>query len=154
MRGTRDTRTNLYMLNLTQQNKLMTYSTTPDEYFAGSAYNCKPKSTLVEYHHVSFYSPTQSGWGKAITENFITSWSGLLFDLVHKQILKNNQPYLGTFSNLEKASDQHRKRLSNQSQIQNKTSSHHPCSQNTPILSSSKQWIYQGKFTRTKQERS
>ena len=41
MRGTRDTRTNLYMLNFTHQNKLMTESTTPDEYFAGSAYDCK-----------------------------------------------------------------------------------------------------------------
>ena len=41
MKGTRDPRTNLYMLNLTQQKKLMTESTTPDKSFAGSAYNCK-----------------------------------------------------------------------------------------------------------------
>ena len=53
MRGTQDTRTNLYMLNLTQQKKLMTESTTPDEYFVGSAYECKSKITLVDYHHVS-----------------------------------------------------------------------------------------------------
>ena len=53
MSGTRDTRTNLYMLNLTQKKKLMTESTTPDEYFAGSAYECKSKSTLVDYHHAS-----------------------------------------------------------------------------------------------------
>ena len=38
MKGTRDPHSNLYMLNLTQRNKLMTESTTPDEYFAGSAY--------------------------------------------------------------------------------------------------------------------
>ena len=49
MKGTQDPHTNLYMLNLTQQNKLMTESTTPDEYFAGSAYECKSKATLVDY---------------------------------------------------------------------------------------------------------
>ena len=41
MKGTRYPRTNLYMLNLTQQKKLTMESTTPDEYFAGSAYKCK-----------------------------------------------------------------------------------------------------------------
>ena len=46
MRGTRDALTNLYMLSLTQQKKLMIESTTPDEYFAGSAYECKSKSHL------------------------------------------------------------------------------------------------------------
>ena len=38
MRGKQDAPTNLYMLILTQQNNLMTDSTTPDEYFAGRAY--------------------------------------------------------------------------------------------------------------------
>ena len=37
MRETRYPRTKLYMLNLTQQKKRMTESTTPDKYFAGSA---------------------------------------------------------------------------------------------------------------------
>ena len=41
MRVKRDARTNLYMLSLTQQNNLMTESTTPDEFFSGSAYECK-----------------------------------------------------------------------------------------------------------------
>ena len=54
------------MLNSIQQNKLMTEFTTPDEYFAGKAYECKSKSTMVDHHHASFWSPTQSGWGKAI----------------------------------------------------------------------------------------
>ena len=44
MSCTRETHTNLYMLNLTQQNKLMLESTTPDEYFAGSAYDASQKS--------------------------------------------------------------------------------------------------------------
>ena len=36
MRVTRDARTTLYMLNLTQQKKLMMYSTTPDKYLQGT----------------------------------------------------------------------------------------------------------------------
>ena len=38
MRVTRDARTNLYMLILTQKNNLMTESITPDEYVSRSAY--------------------------------------------------------------------------------------------------------------------
>ena len=38
MGGTRDACTNLYMLSLNPQNSLMTEPKTPDEYFAGSAY--------------------------------------------------------------------------------------------------------------------
>ena len=41
MKGTRDPHTNLYMLNFTQQKKLMTESTTPDEYFAVPGAHCK-----------------------------------------------------------------------------------------------------------------
>ena len=53
LKGTRDPHTKLYMLNLTQRGKLMTESTTPDTYFAGSAYEFKSKSTFVDYHHES-----------------------------------------------------------------------------------------------------
>ena len=41
MKGKRDPRSNIYMLKLTQRNKLMTEFLTPDEYFAGSVYECK-----------------------------------------------------------------------------------------------------------------
>ena len=75
----------------------------------------------MDYQHASCWRSTQSGWGKAITKKFFTSWPGLLYDLVHKYLYKNNQPYLGTFRNPEKASDQHRKRYSSPNQIQNKT---------------------------------
>ena len=86
MKGTQDPCTNLEMLNLTQQNKLMTESTNLDKYFAGSAYECKSNITLVDYHHASWWSPTKSVWGKEITKNFFTSWPGLSFDLVHKYL--------------------------------------------------------------------
>ena len=68
MKGTRYPHEKLCMLNLTQRNKLMTESTTPDKYFAGSNYECKSNSTLVDYHHASYWSPTESGWGKSITK--------------------------------------------------------------------------------------
>ena len=83
------------MLNLTQQNKLMTEFTIPDEYFAGSAYECKSKRTLVDYHHASCWSPTQYVWVKSITKNFFTFWSGLSFDLVHKYLSKKQSTTLG-----------------------------------------------------------
>ena len=68
IKGTRDPRSNLYMINLTQRNKLMTEFTTADKCFAGCVYVCKSKGTLVEYHHTSCWIPTQSGWEKAITK--------------------------------------------------------------------------------------
>ena len=87
----------------------MTESTTPEKYFSGSVYDCKSKSTLVDYHHTSCWSPTKSGWGKTITKN--SSFIGQAYHLTWCTNIypKKNQPYLGTFSNLEKASDQHRK---------------------------------------------
>ena len=91
----RDARTPLYMLSLTQQNNLITESTIPDKYFVGSAYGCKSKKTLVDYHHASFWSPTHSGWGKAITKTFFTSWPGLSLDLVHKHLTKKQSTILG-----------------------------------------------------------
>ena len=95
MGGTRDARTNLYMLILTQRNNLMTDPKTPDKKFACSSYECKPKKTLVDYHHASFWSPTHSGWGKEITKNFFTYWLGLSVDLVQKHLKKKQSKILG-----------------------------------------------------------
>ena len=103
MKGKRDPRSNLYMLNLTQRNKLMTDLPTPDKYFAGSVYVCKSKGTLVGYHHTSCWSPTQSGWVRAITKKFFTSWPGLSYDLVHKYLTKKiNHTWARTTINTEK----------------------------------------------------
>ena len=88
IKGTKEPRSNLYILNSTQKNKLMIEFTTPDEYFAGSAYECKSKITLVYYHHASCWIPTQSEWGKSITKKIFTSWLGLSFDLVQKYLSK------------------------------------------------------------------
>ena len=99
MRGKLDARTNLNMLRLTQQNNLMTESTSPDEYFAGIVYECKSKKSLVDYHHASCWNPTHSGWGKSTTKT-----SSLLDQAYHwtwftNTSRENNQPYLGTSSN-------------------------------------------------------
>ena len=138
MRGTRDARTNLHMLNFTQQKKLMRKSTTPDEYFSGSACECKFKSTLVDYHHASCLIPTHSEGGKQSQKN--SSLLGQTYNSTWctNTSRKNNQPYLGTSSNRGRASDKHKKISCIQNQIQSKTSSHNPCSQKTPILSSSR----------------
>ena len=156
MKGRRNPISNLYMLNLTQSNNLLTEFQTPDKYFAGDLYEWKSKGTLVDYHHASCWSPTQSGWIKAITKNFFTSCPGLSFELVQKYLTKNNQPYWGTLNNLGKSYDTRRRNNSNQNQImrlnQDKTNFPHMHSENAPILSPSRQWIWQVKCTLTKQE--
>ena len=53
------------------------------------------KKTLVDYHNASCWKPTRSGWVKAITKNFFTSWPGLLVDLVHKHLNKKQSTILG-----------------------------------------------------------
>ena len=111
IKGTRYPSTNLYMLNLTQKNKLMTESTTPDKYFSGSAYECESKRTLVDYHHVSFCSSTQYGWGKAITKNFSTSYLGLSFDLVHKHLSKKQSTIIGNLQQPRKGLRSTQKKL-------------------------------------------
>ena len=94
-KGRRDLISNIYMLNLTQRNNLMTEFRTPDECFARNLYQCRSKSTLVDYHHVSCWIPTQSGWVKAITKNFFDSWPGLSSDLVLKYLNKKQATILG-----------------------------------------------------------
>ena len=95
IKGTIDPHSNMYMLNLIQKNKLMTEFTTPDGYFLGSAYECKSKGKIVDYHHASCCSPNQYVWGKAITKAFFTYWPGLSFDLVQKYLSKKRSTLLG-----------------------------------------------------------
>ena len=130
----------------------MTEFQTSGEYFAGSVYEFKSKGTLVDFHHASCWIPTQSGWVKAITKNFFTYFPGLSSDLVLKYLTKKNQPSLGTFNNLEKAYYPCRKRNSNQPQNQNQIILLHPRSHKAPILSSSRQCIWQLKITLIKKD--
>ena len=48
----------------------------------------------MDYHHTSWWSPTQSGRGKAIPKNFFISWPGLSLDLVHKHLSKKQSTIL------------------------------------------------------------
>ena len=96
MKGRWDPLSNLYMINLTQSNNLMAEFQTHDECFAGNVYECKSKGKLVDYHHASQWSPTQSGRVKAITKNFFTSWPGLSSELVLKYLNNNKSNHHGT----------------------------------------------------------
>ena len=149
MRETRDARTNLYMLSLTQQNNLMTEPKTPNEYFAGSAYECKQKKTLVDYHHASCWSPTHSGWGKAITKNFFTSWPGLSVDLVHKHLNKKQSTILGHLQQPRKGLRSTQEKIMHPDPDPSMTSSLKQHSQKTPILSFSRQLIFPEKMYRS-----
>ena len=144
------------MLNLTQQNKLITELQTPYNVFAGSVYECISKGALVYYHHTSFWRPTQSGWIKAITKNFFTPWPGLSSDLVQKYLTKKKTTILGHLKQPRKGLQSMQIRNSNHNQNQtlkqNQTNFPHTRSQKAPILSSSRQRMWQGKFTQTKQE--
>ena len=95
MKGKRDPLSNLYMLNLTQCNNLMTEFQNPDQCFTGSVYGWKSKITLVDYNRAPFWIPTQYGWAKAITKNFFTSWLGLSSDFILKYLTKKQATILG-----------------------------------------------------------
>ena len=95
IKGRRDPLLNLYILNLTQRNNLMTEFQTPGGCFTGSVYDFKSKGTLVDCHHASCWIPTQYGWVKAITKNFFTSWLSLSSDLVLKYLNKKQATILG-----------------------------------------------------------
>ena len=49
----------------------------------------------MDYHHASCWSPTQSGWVRAITKKFFTSWPGLSSDLVQNYLTKKQSTILG-----------------------------------------------------------
>ena len=80
----------------------MTELETPDENFAGNVYECKSKQALVNYHHASCWSPTTSGWIKAIKKNFFTTWLGLDEHTVHKYLNKKEATVLGHLKQTQK----------------------------------------------------
>ena len=59
MRGGRDPKSGLYTL-LLQHNSLRTENSSLEELFAGNVYECKSKQQLIDYHHASYWSSTQS----------------------------------------------------------------------------------------------
>ena len=79
IQGSRQSTTNLWTIDLQQQ-------TTPPAsktetlnvgHAANSVYEMETKSDLVTYLHKCCYSPTTSGWLKAIKNGFFTTWPGL-----------------------------------------------------------------------------
>ncbi len=91
IQGSRQSTTNLWTIDLQQQ-------TTPPAsktetlnvgHAANSVYEMETKSDLVTYLHKCCYSPTTSGWLKAIKNGFFTTWPGLDQVLVQKHLLKS-----------------------------------------------------------------
>ena len=100
MKVTQDPHTNLYMLNLTQQEKLITDSTTPDEYFQDVPISASQRGC--------WWAITPHPDGDALSMDRgkqSQKTSSLLGQTYHltwyaKMYPKKNKPYLGTFSNL------------------------------------------------------
>ena len=108
----------------------------------------------MDYHHTSCWSPTHSGWVKAITKKTSPLGQAYQWTWFTNTSRRNNPPYLGTSSNRRRASDPHKKRSCTQTQIQSIASSLKPHSQKTPIFSFSRQLIFPRKFIQIKQEGS
>ena len=68
-RGGQDPQSGLHTLSL-QHNSLRTENSSPEELFPANVYECKSKQQLIDYHHASCWSPTQSIWVKAIKHFF------------------------------------------------------------------------------------
>ena len=91
MRGTRNTITGLYMLDLEQeikQPKIMTELEIPDTFFSNHVYKCISKQNLAVYYHLTLFSPPVSTWVQSIKKNYFSTWPGLTADLVLRYLPK------------------------------------------------------------------
>jgi hypothetical protein len=75
---------------------------------ANSVYKMETKADLVTYLHQCCYSPTTSGWLKAIKNGFFTTWPGLDETIVQKHLPKSAATIKGhqrqQFKNLQSTS--------------------------------------------------
>ena len=98
MRGSRNTLTGPYMLDLKQkikQPKIMTELEISDTFFANHVYECRPKHNLAIYYHLTLFSPPVSTWVKAIKTNYLSTWPGLTADLVPRYLPKSEYTSYG-----------------------------------------------------------
>jgi hypothetical protein len=77
IRGSRQPATGLWTINLNNQPNLPNPSKRILGNAANSVYEMETKADLVPYLHRCSYSPTTSGWLKAIKNGFFTTWPGL-----------------------------------------------------------------------------
>ena len=96
MKGRRCPQSRLYMLKLNNnQQSVMTEQPFPEIDCANNVHECTSKQNLVDYLHASAWSPTTSGWKKAISKGFFTTWPGLTNQLVQKYLSKKEATVYG-----------------------------------------------------------
>lgn len=89
IRGSRQPTTGLWTIDLDNQPKSPTSNERILGHAANSVYKMETKSDLVAYLHQCCYSPTTSGWLKAIKSGFFTTWPGLDETIVQKHLPKS-----------------------------------------------------------------
>ncbi len=89
IRGSRQPTTGLWTIDLDNQPKSPTSNERILGHTANSVYEMETKSDLVTYLHQCCYSPTTSGWLKAIKSGFFTTWPGLDETIVQKHLPKS-----------------------------------------------------------------
>ena len=94
MKGGRDIRTGLYILELKPNND-MVEPAVPGNLFANSIYEYKSKQNLIMYLHQACWSPSKRTWITAIKRNAFTTWPELTASLVDKYLLKSESTVKG-----------------------------------------------------------
>ena len=86
MKGHRDPRTILYMINMTAPLKSITEHNIPEAFSANHVYETKSKQELILFYHAACFSPTKRPFVDAIKINAFASWPGLTVELVNKYL--------------------------------------------------------------------
>jgi hypothetical protein len=89
IRGSGQPATGLWTIDLNNQPESPTSNERILGHAANSVYEMETKSDLVAYLHRCCYSPTTSGWLKAIKSGFFTTWPGLDETIVQKHLPKS-----------------------------------------------------------------
>jgi hypothetical protein len=87
--GSRQPATGLWTIDLDNQPKSPSSHERILGHAANSVYEMETKFDLVAYLHRCCYSPTTSGWLKAIKTGFFTTWPGLDETIVQKHLPKS-----------------------------------------------------------------
>jgi hypothetical protein len=89
--GSRQSTNGLWTIDHDNQTKSPTSNKQILGHAANSVYEMETKADLVAYLHVHrcSYSPTTSGWLKAIQNRFFTTWPGLDENIVQKHLPKS-----------------------------------------------------------------
>jgi hypothetical protein len=95
IRGSRQPTTGLWTIDLDNQPQSPTSNERILGYVANSVYEMETKSDLAAYLHRCCYSPTTSGWLKAIKNGSFTTWPGLDETIVQKHLPKSTATIKG-----------------------------------------------------------